>query len=99
MKEQLRRYTYSFGIALSLTVVAGVIASVSRLSAVGVLLAPGMLTAAIIFPEGIHSNWANVYLVAAGLMNVFLLGGLLFWLWPAIGRARQRYSLGAKKGR
>jgi hypothetical protein len=99
MKERFPRYAYSFGIAIILTVVVGVAASVSRFSAVGALLAPGMLAAAVLFPEGIHSDRASLYLVTSGLMNVFLLGWLLFWLWPVIGRARQRCLPGTRKGR
>ena len=99
MNERLRRYAYSFAVALILTVVVGATASVSRLSAVGVLLAPGMLAAAILFPEGIHSNWSNIYLVVAGLMNAFLLAWLVLWIWSVIGHARQRHSLAARKER
>lgn len=97
MNEHLRRYAFSFAVALALTVVVGVAASVSKLSAVGVLLAPGMLAAAILFPQGIHSNSANVYLVVAGLMNAFLLAWLVLWIWSVIGHARQRRSLEARK--
>jgi hypothetical protein len=94
MKEFLRRFAYSFGIALILTVIVGVVASVSKLSAVGVLLAPGMLAAAILFPEGIHSNWANAYLAVSGLMNAFLLAWPVLWIGSMIGHARQRQVAG-----
>ena len=92
MNEHLRRYAYSFAVALALTVVVGVVASVSKLSALGVLLAPGMLAAAILFPEGIHSNWANAYLVVSGLMNAFLLAWPVLWIWSTIDHARQRHA-------
>lgn len=87
MKVQLRKYAWSFAVALTLTVLVGAVASLPRLSAVGVLLAPGMLGAAILFPEGIHSNWANTYFVIAGLMNAFFLAWPVLWLWTLIGRA------------
>jgi hypothetical protein len=90
MKLQVRRYAWSFGIALSLTVLVGVIASVPRCSAVGVLLAPGMLAAAIVFPEGINSNWWKMYLVLAVLMNAFLLAWAVLWFWTSMKRFRWR---------
>jgi hypothetical protein len=88
MKVEVRRYAWSFAVALVVTVLAGAVSSVPRLSAVGVLLAPGMLGAAIIFPEGVHSGWAITYLVIAGLMNACLLAWPVLWLWTLIGRFR-----------
>ena len=90
MKLHVRRYALSFGFALALTALVGVIASVPKCSAVGVLLAPGMLAAAIVFPEGINSDWAKAYLVLAALMNSFLLAWPLLWLWTWTERFRQR---------
>jgi hypothetical protein len=90
MKVQLHRYAWSFAVALILTVLLGVVASVPRLSAVGVLLAPGMLVAAILFSGGPHSDWPITYLVLAGLMNALLLAWAVSWLWTLIGRARHR---------
>jgi hypothetical protein len=52
MKEPLRRYAWSFVVALILTALVGAVSSVERLSAVGVLFAPGMLGAAIFLPRG-----------------------------------------------
>ena len=76
--------------ALALTVLVGAIASLPRWSAVGVLLAPGMLAAAIVFPEGINSHWGKTYLVLAALMNAFLLAWAVLWLWTWIERFRRR---------
>ncbi len=90
MKLRFRKYAWSFGIALVLTVLVGGIASVPGMSAVGVLLAPGMLGAAVFLPDGTNSNWANTYLVIAGLMNAFLLAWPVLWLWALIDRARRR---------
>jgi hypothetical protein len=77
-------------VALALTVLVGAVASVSKLSAVGVLLAPGMLGAAILFPEGTNSDWAKTYLVIAALLNTFLLAWPVLWVWTWIGRFHQR---------
>jgi hypothetical protein len=86
MRTKFRKYAWSFAVALTLTVLVGAVSGVPRLSAVGVL-APGMLGAAMLFPEGIHSNWANTYLVIAGLMNAFFLTWPVSWLWTLISRA------------
>jgi ABC-type proline/glycine betaine transport system permease subunit len=90
MKVQMRRYALSFAGALILTGLVAAAVNVPGLSAVGVLLAPGMLAAGIFFPEGINSEWANTYLVIAGLLNAVLLAWPMLWLWTMISRARQR---------
>jgi hypothetical protein len=90
MRTQLRNYVRSFAIALVLTVLVGAVASVPKLSAVGVLLAPGMLGAAILFPEGTNSDWAKTYLVFAALLNAFLLAWPVLWVWRWIERFRER---------
>jgi hypothetical protein len=89
-KPDLRKYAWSFVFALALTVLVGAIASLPRWSAVGVLLAPGMLAAAIVFPEGINSHWGKTYLVLAPLMNAFLLAWPVLWFWTGIERCRRR---------
>ena len=90
LKPHLRRYAWSFVVALALTVLVGAVASVPRWSAVGVLLARGMLAAAIVFPQGINSDWGKTYLVLAALMNAFLLAWPVLWFWTWIERSRQR---------
>jgi len=90
MKPPVRRYAWSCAVALALTVLVGAIASLPRWSAVGVLLAPGMLAAAIVFPEGINSEWGKAYLVLATLMNAFLLAWPVLWFWAWIERSRRR---------
>jgi hypothetical protein len=90
MKVQFRRYAWSLAIALVLTVLVGAVASVSSWSAVGVLLAPGMLGGAVIFPEGIHSDWPWVYMAVAALMNVFFFSWPVLGVWVLIEHARRR---------
>jgi hypothetical protein len=75
---------------LILTMLVGAVASVPRWSAVGVLLAPGMLAAAIVFPQGINSDWGKTYLVLAALMNAFLLAWPVLWFWTWIEHSRRR---------
>jgi hypothetical protein len=48
-----------------------------------------MLAAAIVFPEGINSNWGNTYLVLAVLMNAFLLAWPMLWFWTWIESRRR----------
>jgi len=90
MKSQVHRYAWSFAVALALTLLVAAIASVPRCSAVGVLLAPGMLAAAIVFPEGINSHWGKTYLVLAALLNAFLVAWPVLWFWMWIAHFRQR---------
>jgi hypothetical protein len=45
------------------------LSSVPHCSAAGVLLLPGMILAAFIFPQGIHSNWGETYLVVAFVID------------------------------
>jgi hypothetical protein len=90
LKPHLRNYAWSFVFALALTVLVGAIASLLRWSAVGALLAPGMLTAAIVFPEGINSHWGKTYLVLAALMNAFFLAWPVLWFGTWIERFRRR---------
>jgi small neutral amino acid transporter SnatA (MarC family) len=90
LKPHLRKYAWSFVFALALTVLVGAIASLPRWSAVGVLLAPGMLAAAIVFPDGINSNWGKTYLVLAALMNAFVLAWPVLWFSTWIERFRRR---------
>jgi hypothetical protein len=90
MKVQFRRYAWSLVLALLWTVLVGAVASVSSWSAVGVLLAPGVLGAAFVFPEGIHSDWPWAYMAVAALMNAFFFSWLFLGIWLLIKRARGR---------
>jgi uncharacterized membrane protein YoaT (DUF817 family) len=91
MKKYIRRYAWSLAIALvwtaALVTVAG---TVRRWSPVGVLLLPGMLGAAIVFPQGPEGDWPDAYMLLAGLMNVFLYSWLMYGAWALIERARRR---------
>jgi hypothetical protein len=71
-------YAWSFLAASVLTALVGAVASVTRLSDVGVLLAPGMFGAALLFSGGIHSNSPAAYLVGFFGRSSFLsLGGVV----------------------
>ena len=87
---QLLSYAWAFVVALVLTLLCGATASVPGWSAIGVVLAPGMLLAAIAFPTGNNSGWPNTYFVLAALLNALVLAFPVLWLWKAILRFRNR---------
>jgi len=82
------RLVWCFGIALGLTALIVAVASIPRLSAVGVALAPGMLLAALLFPEGAHSDWPMTYLMIAGLLDAVIFTLLIMWISGRIRRFR-----------
>lgn len=86
----LRTYARAFVLALLLTALLGAVASVPKWSAAGALLAPGMLLAALVFPQGVHSNWGYTYLAIAGLLEAFILAWPVLWVWMAVDRWRNR---------
>ena len=65
-----------FGLAFligfaAVAIIVGV-STLPHLEAIGMVLAPGLLIAALIFQQGIHSDHAMLYLVAAGLLDAVL---------------------------
>lgn len=58
------------GIA-SVAIVAG-IASIERFSSIGMVLLPGVLFAALFFPQGGESNHGTAFLVFAGIFDFTL---------------------------
>jgi|SRR6266481_5160635 len=83
---RLQRYLIAFSVALGLTLLCAGVSSIWGWSAAGVLLLPGLLAAAFVFPTGINSNWPITYLVLAGFMNAALLAWPLLWLWTIMRR-------------
>jgi hypothetical protein len=73
-----------------LTLLVGILASVAPRTGVGMLLAPGMFIAAIIFTDGVHSNHPMAYLVLAGIMDALVLAAAVYWLSSKIQRRRHR---------
>jgi hypothetical protein len=87
-----QRLLWSFAISLTITVLAAGIASFTHWSAVGTVLAPGIFAAALIFPEGVHSDSFYTYLFLTGILNVFVLTLPILLLWNWIGPSRQTGS-------
>lgn len=85
----LRLYGWSLAISVVLTALVAGIASVPHCSAIGVILLPGALLAAIVFPQGPESNAGNVYLVLAGLLDSLLYAFPVMWTWGLIERRRR----------
>jgi hypothetical protein len=85
---QARRYLWSLLVAFVLTLVITAIDTVMPDSIVGTLLAPGMLAAAISFPQGAHSDLAIAYLLVAEVLNVFFLSWVVLGVWTVINRLR-----------
>ena len=52
------------------------------------LWAPGMFGAAILFPQGIHSDYAFLYIALAVAINLGLYGGATYWLLTRVSCAR-----------
>ena len=92
MPLKYRSYAWSYFAALMLTIGVGAVASLPRLDNVALLLLPGALLAAILFPEGIHSDFPMTYLVVAGLIDAFILMWPVMFLWTKIGHTRRKKS-------
>ena len=94
-RVQLRRYVWSLVIAVILTALGAVVAE-ERWSAVSLVDAPGMLAAALVFPQGVEGDWPRVYLAVAAVLNVFLLSWPVLGIWVLIRRTRQCNSIRVK---
>jgi hypothetical protein len=85
---RVRIYASSLLISVALVALVSAIASIPSCSALGCLLLPGMLLAALVFPEGVHSDSGIAYLVLAGLIDIVLFALVLMWLWRLAERRR-----------
>jgi hypothetical protein len=54
-----------------------------------ILLAPGMLLAAVAFREGVHSDSPSLYLILAMSLDVLLHGALVWCVWRMFARRRR----------
>ena len=71
MNRHVPRHLCFVLVGVVLTLLTAGVSSLPGCSALGVLLTPGMFLAAIIFPEGPHSDWPMTWLVSAGLIDEF----------------------------
>ena len=71
-------------------IVVVISALASRYASLGMLLAPGMLAGAIVFQEGIHSDYGNLYLILAGILDVCLYGTALYFIFSRLAKRAER---------
>jgi len=89
MKNLLRNvYFTSFLAAFVIVTSLTVLADTKLGEPAGVLLAPGMLLGALIFPEGAHSDFGTAYIVLAVLIDVVLVALLLVVVRKLMRRRR-----------
>lgn len=83
-----REYLVSCGVSFAFVLLVTAVGSVEKLSALTILLAPGVFLPAPLFPQGIHGDWPLVYL---GLM---VLIDVLLYAWPVLWLLRKLRCLG-----
>ncbi|MBS1800725.1 MAG: hypothetical protein JSS95_12970 [Acidobacteria bacterium] len=64
----------ALAIGVATVAIVGGISTISRFEDIDVLLAPGLLFAAVFFQQGIHSDHANLYLIVAVVFDVMFFG-------------------------
>ena len=84
----VRRYAWSYVIGAILTIFLGVASGITG-SAIGALLLPGMLLAAIPFREGSHSAHPTMWFALAGFMEAFVLSWPVMLVWTLVVRSRR----------
>jgi hypothetical protein len=89
MKIGTRKYLWSLVAGIVLTALVGVTSSLLPSSESGLLLAPGVFGAALVFSEGVHSARPMSWIVLAAVLNVFFFSGAVFGIWALIGRSRR----------
>jgi hypothetical protein len=75
---------WSFNIGVVLALFLNAISSLPGAEAVGIALAPGMVAAELLFPQGSHSDWANVYIVVAIVAEALVLTLPVLGVWRLI---------------
>ena len=88
MKRHFSQYLRSCALALVLVVFLLWLSSFSVDSNADILLAPGLILGAVAIPQGVHSNWGDVYIFLAMLIDILLYGGLVMLVWRGIARLR-----------
>jgi len=87
MNPGVRKCIWVLALAVVATASIVVLSGIPNLR-VGVLLWPGVVVAALFFPDGINSNWPHTYLALAGLLEMLILSGVIFGLMALISRSR-----------
>ncbi len=82
-----RKLVISFLIGTLLTISLVGLACIPRLELFAFLLLPGAFGAALVFRQGIHSDWALTYMALAGLLDIAMFSALILLL---SGRTKKR---------
>jgi hypothetical protein len=90
-KATLQLYGWSVLIAIGMLVLVEAIAGIPGFDIVEFIFAPGMLLAAVVFPQGLHSDHANAYLILACVLDALLLAVPVMFGLRAI-KHRRRYT-------
>jgi hypothetical protein len=78
MRDYWRSCLISAGVALLIFAVGSII---PRIESIGLLLAPGMYGALLLFPGGPHGYWPLAYVGFALIIDVLLYGYAVLWVW------------------
>jgi len=89
MKLHIARFGLSFGAAVGVTTALAALTSVARFEFADVLFVPGMLAAALVFPQGAESNHAYSFLGLAGVITALLLTWPIMRLGQLFSRSRR----------
>jgi hypothetical protein len=90
MKRWSRDRAWSFAISLMSVTMLTIYDSRPEAYPIGVVLAPGMLIAAIFFPQGGHSDWPDAYLAVAVVTDALLFTWPVLLVWRTIVRLRNK---------
>jgi hypothetical protein len=90
-RRSIYRYLICSAVALAIVLlISGVSdATSSNLWGADLLAAPGLLIAALAFPQGAHSDFPYLYLGLALVIDGLLLGGLILLFWTLLNRLRR----------
>jgi hypothetical protein len=84
-----RQYVLSLAAGILITGVI-VLASSLRESEIGILLAPGMFGAALVFREGVHSDSPMGWIALTAVLDVLLYSAAVLGTWVLIARSREK---------
>jgi hypothetical protein len=85
-----KEYLWSATIAVALVLILGTVATLPGWSPVGIVLGPGLLLAAIFFPQGIHSDWPYLYGAIAIAIDVLLFALVVLLIRRMIARWQRK---------
>lgn len=93
MKIGLSQLGWSFATGIGAVVVIAAVSRVTILEDIDFLLAPGMLLAAVAFPQGVEGDHANLFLIVAAALDVLFFSLIALFIIKFKGRLRCRDPL------